>query len=142
MKLITYPQNSGVGVIIPSDPSLTIEEIAARDVPEGVSHLIVETLDVSDIYDGYLSAYYYEDEVGPVVNIDRAKALHLDKFREARAPKLSRLDVDYMKAVETFNAGEQAVIFAKKQELRDVTQTELPNTLEEIKAVWPSCLDS
>jgi hypothetical protein len=141
MKLITYPQNSGVGVIIPSDPSLTIEEIAARDVPEGLPFLIVETLDVRDIYDGYLPAYDYDDEVGPVVNIERAKALHLDKFRAARAPKLSALDVAYMKAIETEDTVAASAIAIKKQELRDVTKIPLPDTLPEIKATWPDILN-
>ena len=31
-------------------------------------------------------------------------------------------------------------IASKKQALRDVTKTELPNTLEEIKATWPEIL--
>jgi hypothetical protein len=46
-----------------------------------------------------------------------------------------------MKAVETFNAGEQAAIAAKKQALRDVTKTTLPDTLPEIKATWPTILE-
>jgi hypothetical protein len=141
MKLITYPQNSGVGVIIPSDPSLTIEEIAARDVPEGLPFLIVETLDVRDIYDGYLPAYDYDDEVGPVVNIERAKALHLDKFRAARAPKLASLDIAYMKAIEVEDSVAASAIAVQKQGLRDVTKTPLPNTLPEIKEVWPDILN-
>ena len=44
---IIYPtDNGGVAVIIPADCGLTIDEIAAKDVPEGKPYKIV---DVSDI---------------------------------------------------------------------------------------------
>jgi hypothetical protein len=140
MKLITYSQNNQVGVIIPSDPALTIEEIAARDVPEGLPFLITEELDVHDIYDGYLPAYDYNQETGAEVNIEKAKVIHLDKFRDARAPKLQKLDVDYMKAIEVEDSVKASAIAVQKQELRDVTKIPLPDTLPEIKETWPSIL--
>jgi hypothetical protein len=43
---IVYPTEDGVAVIIPADCGLTIEEIAAKDVPSGVPYKIV---DVSEI---------------------------------------------------------------------------------------------
>ena len=44
---IIYPTNEGgVAVIVPADCGLTIEEIAAKDVPAGKPYKIV---DVSDI---------------------------------------------------------------------------------------------
>jgi hypothetical protein len=44
---IIYPtDDGGVAIIIPADCGLTIEEIAAKDVPEGKPFKIV---DVSDI---------------------------------------------------------------------------------------------
>jgi len=46
-KRIIYPtDDGGVAVIIPADCGLTIDEIAAKDVPEGKPFKIV---DVSDI---------------------------------------------------------------------------------------------
>jgi hypothetical protein len=46
-KRIIYPtDNGGVAVIIPSDCGLTIEQIAAKDVPAGKTYKIV---DVSSI---------------------------------------------------------------------------------------------
>jgi len=141
MKLITYSQNNGVGVIVPSDPSLTIEEIAVRDVPEGLPFLITEELNVHDIYDGYISAYDYNEDTGAKVNIDKAKAIHLDKFRAARAPKLASLDIAYMRAIEVEDSVKASQIAIAKQELRDVTKIQLPDTLPEIKATWPSILN-
>jgi hypothetical protein len=47
MNRIIYPtDDGGVAVIIPADCGLTIDEIAAKDVPEGKPFKIV---DVSDI---------------------------------------------------------------------------------------------
>jgi hypothetical protein len=44
---IIYPtDNGGVAIIVPADCGLTIEEIAAKDVPQGKPYQIV---DVSDI---------------------------------------------------------------------------------------------
>jgi hypothetical protein len=43
---IIYPTDEGVAVIVPADCGLTIEEIAAKDVPAGKPYQIV---DVSEI---------------------------------------------------------------------------------------------
>ena len=138
MPFITYPQTNGqVAVIIPADPSLSIEEIAAKDVPEGVPFKIVDILDIDD---AYFNAYEFHPVDGCKVNIDKAKAIHLDKFREARKPMLSKLDVDYMKAIEVEDHVAASAIAVKKQELRDVTKPPLPDTLQEIKETWPDIL--
>jgi hypothetical protein len=139
MPFITYPQPNGqVAVIIPADPSLSIEEIAAKDVPAGVPYKIVDSLEIDN---DYFNAYEFHAEDGAEVNIDKAKDIHLNKWRAARAPKLSSLDVQFMKSVEQGDAVKQAEISASKQALRDVTQTPLPNTLSEIKAVWPDIIN-
>jgi hypothetical protein len=44
---IIYPSDDGgVAVIIPADCGLTIEEIAAKDVPEGKPFKIVDVADI------------------------------------------------------------------------------------------------
>ena len=46
-KRIIYPtDDGGVAVIIPADCGLTIDEIAAKDVPEGKPFKIVNTADI------------------------------------------------------------------------------------------------
>ncbi len=46
-KRIIYPNDDGgVAVIIPADCGLTIEEIAAKDVPAGKSFKIVDVADI------------------------------------------------------------------------------------------------
>ena len=133
--LITYPQPNGqVAVVIPTGDV----NGAIKDVPEGVEYKIVDSVDIDN---DYFNAYEFDAELGAKVNIDKAKAIHLDKFRAARAPKLAKLDVEYMKAVESNDEEKRAEIVAAKQALRDVTLTELPDDLEGIKATWPDILN-
>jgi hypothetical protein len=138
MPFIIYPQESGkLAVIIPADPSLSIDEIAAKDVPAGVPYKIVDSLDIDN---DYFNAYEFHPKDGAEVNIDKAKSIHLDKFRAARMPKLAELDIAFMRAVEQGETAKQAEIAAEKQALRDVTKLELPDDLPGIKEVWPSTL--
>ena len=135
LMLITYSQPNGqVAVVIPTGDV----NDAIKDVPEGVEYKIVESVDIDN---DYFNAYEFDAELGSKVNIDKAKAIHLDKFRAARAPKLAKLDIDFMKAVETGDEAKKAEIIAAKQALRDVTLTPLPDDLAGIKATWPDILN-
>jgi hypothetical protein len=132
---ITYPQPNGqVAVVIPTGDV----NDAIKDVPAGVEYKIVESVDIDN---DYFNAYEFDAELGAKVNIEKAKAIHLDKFRAARAPKLAKLDIDFMKAVETNNEVKKVEIIAAKQELRDVTLTPLPDDLDGIKSTWPDILN-
>jgi hypothetical protein len=132
--LITYPQPNGkVAVVMPTGDVNS----AIKDVPEGVEYKIVESVDIDN---DYFNAYEFDAETGAKVNIEKVKAIHLDKFRTARKPKLEKLDIDFMKAFEVGDVSTIKEITAKKQALRDVTLIELPNTLNEIKNTWPDVL--
>lgn len=131
---ITYPQPNGqVAIVIPTGDV----NDAIKDVPEGVEYKIVESVEIDN---DYFNAYEFDAELGAKVNIEKAKAIHLDKFRAARAPKLAKLDIDFMKAVEANDEAKKAEIVAAKQALRDVTLTTLPDDLAGIKATWPDIL--
>jgi hypothetical protein len=133
--LITYPQPNGqVAVVIPTGDV----NDAIKDVPAGVEYKIVESVDIDN---DYFNAYEFDSELGAKVNIEKAKAIHLDKFRSARAPKLAKLDIDFMKAVEVNDEEKKAEIIAAKQALRDVTLTPLPDDLAGIKVTWPDILN-
>ena len=45
-KRIIYPTDNGVAIIIPTDCGLTIEELAAKDVPAGKEYKIVDVEDI------------------------------------------------------------------------------------------------
>jgi hypothetical protein len=76
-----------------------------------------------------------------VVDIQVAKKIKLDQFRQARKPLLEQLDVEFMRAVELSNAAKKKSIAAKKQQLRDVTSIELPNDVDELAKFWPDVLN-
>ena len=67
------------------------------------------------------------------VNIDKAKEIVKDKFREERKPLLEALDVEFIKAQET--GADTSDIVAKKQALRDAPATvDSMTTVEELKS--------
>ena len=77
------------------------------------------------------------------VGIDMAKArdIHRERMRAARAPKLAALDVEYQRADETGDTGAKADIAKRKQALRDVTADpaiDAAQTPEGLRAVWPA----
>ena len=136
MNIIYKQQNGQLAVIIPTK-EISIEEVAKKDLPPNTPYKIVESLNIDNTF---FNAYEFDQEVGAKVNLDKAKEIWLEHFRRARTPLLAALDVDFMRAVESSNTALQKEIASKKQALRDVTKTELPNTLEEIKATWPEIL--
>jgi len=134
MPFIIYPQaDNKLAVIIPTGDY----KDAIKDVPEGIEYAVVN--DLGNLDDEYFNAFEYQN-MSIFCNIEKTKKIHLDKFRVARKPLLESLDVQYMKALESNDSVKAAEVATKKQELRDVTKTPLPDTLEEIKAVWPSVL--
>jgi hypothetical protein len=135
MPFIIYPQESGnkLAVIIPTGDV----NDCIKDVPTGVEYAVVD--DLGNLDNEYFNAFEYAN-LGLHCNIDKAKAIHLDKFRTVRKPLLESLDVAYMKALEAGDSEKAKEIAMQKQELRDITKIPLPDTLEEIKAVWPSIL--
>jgi hypothetical protein len=74
------------------------------------------------------------------INMDKAKEIHLTKIRKVRSGMFPKLDVDFMKALETGNTELSAEIGAKKQQLRDITGIDLENVsdLNSLRNTWPS----
>lgn len=77
------------------------------------------------------------------INVDKAKEIQKDKMRFVRKSLLEKLDVDFVRALET--GGDTASIVIQKQALRDVTnivtEAEITGiTVDEItvelKAIW------
>lgn len=73
----------------------------------------------------------------------KAKAIHMDRIRAARAPKLEELDAQWMRATGQSKTAEVAQIEALRQKLRDLPQTldlSKAATVEELKSIWPADL--
>lgn len=81
-----------------------------------------------------------ETEGGIVHDMVKARELHRDKLRTARAPILAAKDVAYIRADEVADAVAKDAIADEKQALRDVTDDpaiEAAQTIEDLRTVWP-----
>lgn len=54
-----------------------------------------------------------------IINMDKAKDIWRDKIRFDRISILEKLDIAYLRSLETNNIYEQQTIITKKQKLRD-----------------------
>ena len=73
------------------------------------------------------------------VNMAKAKEIHKDNIRKARAPKLAELDIEFQKAQET--SADTSDIVAKKNALRDApADSGIDAATDEasLKAQWKS----
>ena len=71
----------------------------------------------------------------------KAKEVHKKNIRDARAPKLAALDVDFQRALETSSG--TALIVANKQALRDAPAAagiSTATTTDELKAQWDTTI--
>jgi len=79
------------------------------------------------------------------VNMDKAREIKKDMLREERKPLLAALDVEFMLAIEAGDTDAQDAISAKKQALRDITDSpEIANatTPDELRAVTLTIQDA
>ena len=73
------------------------------------------------------------------VHMPKARAIHLERVRVARAVKLDELDRDWMKATGQGKKAEADAVEAKRQRLRDLPSSllvEAAETPEDLKTLW------
>ena len=140
-KIIYTNDNGNMVVITPVSTELTVEEIAAKDVPAGKSYTIVEDSQVPTDR-SFRDAWALSD--GSIqVEMTKAKDLMRDKIREVRKDLLASEDVEFMRAVETANAYAQAASAARKQALRDAPSASAISNASDVtalKAAWDTSL--
>jgi len=74
-------------------------------------------------------------------NMNIAKDIHKNFIREARQPLLSKLDIDYQRALET--SADTTEIIAKKQALRDAPNASdiaSATNVDDLKKQWDSSI--
>jgi len=132
-------------------PTLTedqaIDEVIAREKEVGLlvgEFWIVKHIDLPEKLgeDRFFEAW--ESNNGVIsINMEKARAIHMDLIRSVRNQKLSELDSQYMRAIEANNNDAKKTIEKEKQILRDIPQTfDLSaNTAEQLIQKWPSVLD-
>ena len=136
---IVYTVNDFLVVLMPADNcSLTIQEIQAKDVPDGVTSYIVDHSSLPTDID-FQNAWVYKD--GKVeVDLTKAKEVHREYIRRERKEKLAALDIEFQRAMET---GDTSAVVAKKQVLRDATADsaiDAASNLGQLRALWNTSL--
>ncbi len=151
-KRIIYTRpDGGMSVVIPAisgdDPAGMTEEQAvaralARDIPPDAADVAV--VDVAAVPEDRTFRNAWERGGATVrVSMPKARAIHMGRIRAARAPELTRLDVESLRAIEAGDQAGMTAIASQKQRLRDLPQTfdlTAAKTPEELKASWPADL--
>ena len=140
-KIIYTNDNGNMVVVTPVSTELTVDEIAAKDVPAGKSYTILEDAQVPTDR-SFRDAWALSD--GSIqVDMTKAKDLMRDKIREVRKNLLAAEDVTFMRAVETADADAQAASAARKQALRDAPLASAisnASNVTALKAAWDTSL--
>jgi hypothetical protein len=132
-QYIAYPNETCLSLVIPTG-DLPIEQVVQKDVPPNVPYIFVTDEDLLD--NDFYNAWEIVSEKLQI-NLDKAKEIHRDKIRAARTPLLSKLDVQFQRALET--SADTKDIVAQKQALRDATEDSkiaAATTTDAIKASW------
>lgn len=139
MKSIYYKQENGsLGITAFLNEEVaeeTIKSFKENNIPFG------EITESTKIDDFFFDAYTVSSSAEIEVNFTKAKEIQKNKWRYLRSEILSKLDIEFMRAIETGDTTKQDLIKSQKQALRDVTSIELQDSLEEIKNTIPDILD-
>jgi len=139
MKTIYYKQENGsLGITAFLNEEVakkTIESYKENNIPFG------EITELTKIDDFFFDAYTVSDNAEIEVNFTKAKEIQKNKWRYLRVEILNKLDIEFMRAIETRDTLKQDLIKSQKQALRDVTSIELQDSLEKIKNTIPDILD-
>lgn len=138
-RIIYTTPDGGVAVVIPSG-NLPIDQVLAKDVPDGVTGLIVEAADIPS--DRSFRNAWKRNGRKVEHDMTKAREIHRDRIREARAPKLAELDVAMQREQEKPNPN-TASITANKQALRDAPAAaaiDAAATIDALKQTWDAAL--
>ena len=130
---IVYPNDDGgVSVIFPSPHwAGTMEELAAKDVPDGKAYKIVANSVISTDRTFRDAWENYEDIT---VSLPKAKEITKKRLRLERKPLLEEQDILFMRAQEA--SDDTTAIITEKQRLRDITTSaDSASTLDELKGL-------
>ena len=149
-KIIFTRPDGGVSVVVPAintlpDPEKITEAEAEQRAWDKLPTIAINPRFVTDaeIPTDRTFRNAWEDSAGIKVNMPKARDIHKERLRTMRAPKLAKLDVDYIRADEAGNTALKVKIAGQKRALRDVTvdsRIVAATTPEELKNVIPSVL--
>ncbi len=127
-----------------TDKPFTVQEIADKDVPDGVPYSIVEDSAIptdQSFRDSWEGVAVGTSDVYVQHNMVKAIEIHKKNIRNTREPLLAALDVDFQRALET--SADTSTIVAKKQALRDAPAASGISTstnITQLKAQWDTSI--
>ena len=132
MRIVYQNVKGGLSFDIPSPRwSGTMEELAAKDVPDGKAYKIIEDFAIPTDRTFRDAWENYEDIT---VRFPKAKEITKKRLRLERKPLLEEQDILFMRAVETDQ--DKSEIVTEKQRLRDITAlADDATTLDELKSL-------
>ena len=144
MSKIIFDYEGNISVMTPSSEALqimTIEQIAEKDLPVGVSTYSIVEDSVVPTDRSFRNSWVGVGigTTGGTITEDmsKAKELHKTNIRRARADKFTALDIEYQRATET--SADTSAIVTKKQALRDAPAASgiaTASNTTELKAQW------
>ena len=148
MSKIIFDYEGNISVMTPSSEALqimTIEQIAEKDLPVGVSTYSIVEDSVVPTDRSFRNSWVGVGigTTGGTITEDmsKAKELHKTNIRRARVDKLAALDIEYQRATET--SADTSAIVTKKQALRDAPAASGISTASnttELKAQWDTSI--
>ena len=148
MSKIIFNYEGTISIMHPTPEALqnmTIEQIAEKDLPVGVTtYSIVEDSVIPtdrSFRDSWVGVGIGSTGGTITEDMTKARELHKAKIREARADKFTALDIEYQRATET--SADTSAIVAKKQALRDAPAASGISTASnttELKAQWDTSI--
>lgn len=149
MKKVIYSRPDGTLCVFNPAPQAQLKDeteeeflarVIKRAVPgDAVGVRIVEHTEIPT--DRYFRNAWKDSGSAITIDMPKARAVHRDKLRWLRKPKLEALDVEALRNIT--NSAKLAEIEARKQELRDATAfpaIDTAATPDALKLAVPSCL--
>lgn len=76
----------------------------------------------------FFHAFYWNDEIkGPDIDINKAKEIKKNDYRSLREEMFKKLDILFMKSIELDDAELKQQVVSAKQNLRNITEEDVPN---------------
>ena len=109
-----------------------------RVVPAGVSYRVGDHTQCPA--DRTFRDAWTDEGTAIIVDMTRARAIHLAEIRKARNLELAKEDILMLRAIEAGDSSAQSEVAARKQLLRDIPATfDLATDVpDELKTKWPA----
>ena len=138
-KIIIYQDTDGSTCVVHPAPGIALKTVIATSVPDGAEYEVLEDAQLPQ--DRYFRDAWKLENGEVAIDIEAAKEVQRNVWRKLRAPKLGALDMELMRAIENgMSTSKRNEIAERKQALRDITTTPLPDDLEAIRTTIPEPL--